>query len=230
MNNGLIWLGIGSKCVLSARSRTIMFLKKQEIAWPSERPSTYQGLIFGDNKVTTCWKQTPAFLSYGRLQSQSEDHVAVPGLPVCTPQWIPAVCRWTHLHNSLSSWQTTVARSVWRHLTVTRFRENLMSQDILHDVCNLLLTRDNYGQPVSEFRFNRCYIHRSNICVTVWRKSLTVGWVCTCIAHRSVRILKLDYYRHCTGTSLNRLFLQQGIETSYGNFPRTITCYIFDAI
>jgi len=49
MNNGLIWLGTGSKCVLSARSRTIMFLKKQGIAWPSERPSAYQGLVFRDN-------------------------------------------------------------------------------------------------------------------------------------------------------------------------------------
>ena len=41
----------------------------------------------------------------------------------------------------------------------------------------------------------------------------------------SVRILKLDYYRHGMGTSLNRL-LQQGIQISYGNFPQTITGYI----
>jgi len=32
------------------------------------------------------------------------------------------------------------------------------------------------------------------------------------------------------GTSLARLFLQQGIEISYGNFPKTITGYIFDAV
>jgi hypothetical protein len=38
----------------------------------------------------------------------------------------------------------------------------------------------------------------------------------------SVRILKLDYYRHGMRTSLNRL-LQKGIEISYGNFPQTIT-------
>jgi hypothetical protein len=53
---------------------------------------------------------------------------------------------------------------------------------------------------------------------------------CTCIAHPSVRILKLDYYRYGMGTSLNRLFLQQGIEISYGNFPKTITGYSLDAV
>jgi hypothetical protein len=35
--------------ILGKGSRTIMFLKKQGIAWPSERPPAYQGLIFGDN-------------------------------------------------------------------------------------------------------------------------------------------------------------------------------------
>ena len=70
-----------------------------------------------------------------------------------------------------------------------------MSQDILHNNCNLCLTRDNYGQPASEFRFNRYCIHRSNIRDIVWRKSLTVGWVCTCIAHSSVRIL--NFFNVC---------------------------------
>ena len=53
-----------------------------------------------------------------------------------------------------------------------------MSQDILRNICNLFfLTRDNYGQPVSEFKFNRYCLHWNNICDIVWRKSRTVGWV-----------------------------------------------------
>ena len=75
----------------------------------------------------------------------------------------------------------------WREVFEATWRWPVFSKtQCLRTYCitfaTYFLTRDNYGQPVSEFRFNRYCKHRSNICDILWRKSLTVGWVCTCIA------------------------------------------------